>query len=217
MDQKKMSMYLDDIMADTFEGSGKWNNRPIRYIFLSLIRRRPRDLINLCTLAARNANAEGRHLIVTEDWEAVFEQYSLSRLQDTINEHKYELPDIERLLLGMKPGHEMKKTDKPFVYDKERLIRKIKGIIQTGKFYFANKKECTVEDLVTFMYKINFLNARKNVASGFIDRKYFENNRYITAKSVDFGYDWEVHPAFRWALYPETRDIFKYTDIPKDL
>lgn len=218
MKQREMSAYLNDIMADTFEGAGKWNNKPIRYIFLSLIRRRPRDLINLCTLAARNANAEGRNLIVTEDWEEVFEQYSSSRLQDTINEHKYELPDIERLLLGMKPSHEMKKTDKPFVYDKERLIRKIEGIIQNGKFYFANNKECSVEELIAFMYKINFLNARKDVAGGgFIDRKYFEDNKYITAKSVDFGYDWEVHPAFRWALYPETRDIFRYTDIPQNL
>lgn len=217
MDQCEMSSYLDAIMADTFEGSGKWNDRPIRYIFLSLIRRRPRDLINLCTLAARNANAKGRNLIVTEDWEEVFEQYSSSRLQDTINEHKYELPDIERLLLGMKPSHEMKKTEKPFVYDKERLFRKIEGIMQNGKFYFANNKECTVDELVAFMYKINFLSARKDVPGGFIDRKYFEDNKYITSKSVDFGYDWEVHPAFRWALYPETRDIFRYTDIPQNL
>lgn len=217
MKQREMSAYLNDIMADTFEGAGKWNNRPIRYIFLSLIRRRPRDLINLCTLAARNANAEGRNLIVTEDWEEVFEQYSSSRLQDTINEHKYELPDIERLLLGMKPNHKMKKTDKPFVYDKERLVRKIEGILQNGKFYFANNKECTVEELIAFMYKINFLNARKDAASGFIDRKYFEDNKYLTAKSVDFGYDWEVHPAFRWTLYPETKDIFRYTDIPRNL
>ncbi len=217
MKQGEMAIYLDDIMADTFEGAGKWNNRPIRYIFLSLIRRRPRDLINLCTLAARNANAEGRNLIVTEDWEEVFEQYSSSRLQDTINEHKYELPDIERLLLGMKPSHDMKKTDKPFVYDKARLSRKIEGIMQNGKFYFANNKECTVDELIAFMYKINFLNARKDVSGGFIDRKYFEDNKYITSKNIDFGYDWEVHPAFRWALYPESRDIFKYTDIPQDL
>ncbi len=71
MEQQETSAYLDDIMADTFEGAGKWNNRPIRYIFLSLIRRRPHDLINLCTLAARNANAEGRNLIDTEDREEV--------------------------------------------------------------------------------------------------------------------------------------------------
>lgn len=217
MKQGEMSAYLNDIMADTFEGSGKWNNRPIRYIFLSLIRRRPRDLINLCTLAARNANSSGRNLIITEDWEEVFEQYSSSRLQDTINEHKYELPDIERLLLGMKPSHEMKKGEKPFVYDKKQLTRKVEGILQKGKFFFANNKECSVEELITFMYKINFLNARKDTIGGFIDRKYFEDNKYITAKSVDFGYDWEVHPAFRWVLYPEARDIFRYTDIAQNL
>lgn len=217
MTQAEMSKYLDVIMADTFEGAGKWNNRPIRYIFLSLIRRRPRDLINLCTLAARNANANNRKLIITTDWEEVFEQYSSSRLQDTINEHKYELPDIERLLLGMKPSHNFKKTTKPFVYNKEHLVRKIEGIMQKGKFNFANQKECTPEELIAFMYKINFLNARKDLQDGFIDRKYFEDNKYITSNKVDFGYDWEVHPAFRWALFPEARDIFLYTDIPQHL
>ena len=40
-------------------------------------------------------------------------------------------------------------------------------------------------------------------SGGFIDRKYFEDNKYITSKNVDFGYDWEVHPAYRWALQPE--------------
>lgn len=215
--QEEMSFYLNDIMADTFEGSGKWNNKPIRYIFLSLIRRRPRDLINLCTLAARNANAKGHHLIMTEDWEDVFEQYSGSRLQDTINEHKYELPDIERLLLGMKPSHEMKKSEKPFVYTKERLKMKINGLLQNGKFCFANNKECSVEDLIGFMYKINFLNARKNVHGGYIDRKYFEDNKYLITQNIDFGYDWEVHPAFRWALYPESKNILFSTDIPLNL
>ena len=160
----------------------------------------------------RYSDGGGRDLIITEDWEEIFEQYSTSRLQDTINEHKYELPDIERLLLGMKPSHEMKKSDKPFVYDKERLSRKIEGIMQKGKFYFANEKECNIDELIAFMYKINFLNARKKEPGGFINRKYFEDNKYITNNNVDFGYDWEVHPAFRWALYPETRDIFLYMD-----
>lgn len=220
MKQQEMSEYLNDIMEDTFEGSGKWNNSPIRYILLSLIRRRPRDLINLCTLAARCANSKRHNIIKTEDWEDVFEQYSSSRLQDTINEHKYELPDIDRLLLGMRPSHEMKKKnrdEKPFVYNRERLCRKLTGLMQNGKFYFANQKECSAEELINFMYKINFLCARKNTADGYINRKYFEDNNYLMTKSNDFGYDWEVHPAFRWALYPESRDILYTTDIPSGL
>lgn len=212
--QKEMSKYLNGVMESTFEGDGKWNNRPIRYILLSLIRRRPRDLVNLCTLAARNASANSRILISTNDWEDIFGQYSLSRLQDTINEHRYELPDIERLLLGMKPSHDNKKTDKPYVFNTEKLIRKVEGIMQNEKFYFINNHLCSAEELISFMYKINFIVARKDLKNGFIDRKYFEDNKYITSTFVDFGYDWEVHPAFRWALYPEAKDVLLYTEFP---
>ena len=36
-----------------------------------------------------------------------------------------------------------------------------------------------------------------------IGYKYFEENRYLSSAFVDFGYDWEIHPAFRWALQPD--------------
>lgn len=39
-----------------------------------------------------------------------------------------------------------------------------------------------------------------------IGEKVFEENRYLSSSFVDFGYDWEVHPAFRWALQPESID-----------
>jgi hypothetical protein len=58
------------------------------------------------------------------------------------------------------------------------------------------------------MYKINFLTARKEKGD-FIERKYFEESRYLSSKFVDFGFDWEVHPAYRWALQPDSMsDIF---------
>lgn len=42
----------------------------------------------------------------------------------------------------------------------------------------------------------------------------FEDNNYLSTENIEFGYDWEVHPAFRWALYPEARDIFSGIDLP---
>jgi hypothetical protein len=34
---------------------------------------------------------------------------------------------------------------------------------------------------------------------------------------VDFGYDWEIHPAFRWALQPESiEDIFEQLAVSAD-
>ncbi len=211
--QFEIEKYLDPIMECNFKGEGKWSNKPIHYILLSLIRRRPRDMVNLCIQAAREANYNKHQKIETMDWENVFDRYSQNRLQDTINEHRYELPDIERLLLGMKPSSDQKKLSGTSRYTEEKLLRKISGIIQHGKFIFADGKVGTPKELITFLYKINFLVGRKDISDGFIDRKYFEDNKYLSTEYVDFGYEWEVHPAFRWALYPEARDIFSEIDL----
>ncbi len=205
---------LYPIMESPFMGDGKWRNRPIHYILLSLTRRRPRDLINLCTQAAREASNNSHIAITTSDWESIFSRYSQNRLQDTINEHRYELPDLRRLLLGMKPSHEQKKLSGSHKYTENQLITKISGIMQHGDFVFSDGHAATAKELLTFMYKINFIVARKDLRDGYIDRKYFEDNNYLSAEFVEFGYEWEVHPAFRWALFPEGRDIFSTIDLP---
>ena len=212
--QFEIVKYLYPIMESNFMGDGKWHNKSIHYIILSLTRRRPRDLINLCTQAAREANDNRHNKIDTTDWENVFERYSQNRLQDTINEHRYELPDIEKLLLGMKPNHNQKKLSGTSKYTNEQLLRKISGIIQRGNFIFSNGRVASPEQLITFMYKINFLVGRKEVSDGYIDRKYFEDNKYLSTEYVEFGYEWEIHPAFRWVLHPESRDIFADVDLP---
>jgi hypothetical protein len=58
------------------------------------------------------------------------------------------------------------------------------------------------------------LTARKLLDTGEIQRKYFEENRYLSSSFVDYGYDWEVHPAFRWALQPEgVNEIFDKLEL----
>ena len=86
--------------------------------------------------------------------------------------------------------------------------------MQSGKFVFSDGRIASAKELLTFMYKINFLVARKDLRDGYIDRKYFEDNNYLSTECVEFGYEWEVHPAFRWALYPEARNIFSTIDLP---
>ncbi len=51
--------------------------------------------------------------------------------------------------------------------------------------------------------KINFLAARKETPEGIV-RRHFEENRYLSSQFVDFGFQWEVHPAYRWALQGES-------------
>lgn len=214
MDQRKLSYFLENIMDINFKGKGKWENAPIHNVILSLIRKRPRDIVKLCTLAARKARKEGVNVITTTHWESIFEEYSQGVIQDTIVEYKSELGDIERLVFGMKPSGKVKEASEVFNFTTSELKLKINKIIERGSFRFTNGKTATAQDLVQFLFKINFLTAWKRLEDGTIRRKYFEENNYLSSSFVDFGYNWEVHLAYRWALQPDSLEniLSKYTN-----
>lgn len=200
--QSHLMEYLSKVIDDKFTGKGHWENAPMYRVLMSLIRKRPRDLVKLLTLAARDANMNDSEIISTANLESIFENYSQGQLQDTINEYRSELPDIERLILGMKPTTKERKTSEGYVYPTDKLLKKIRNIEEQGKFKWANGNIATDKELAAFLYKINFITARKKENSG-INRKYFEENKYLSNKFVDFGYEWEIHPAYRWALQPD--------------
>lgn len=206
LDQKDLQFYLDDIMERRFQGRGRWSNIPMHQMLMTVIRRRPRDIVKLLSLAAHQAKVTGANLISTAHFQAVFEEYSQGRIQDTINEYRLELPKIDRLLLGMKPSRQERRTQREYSYTTAELKKKLNNLQESGTFMFYGKKPADAQDLIHFLYKINFLTARKKLETGEIQRKYFEENRYLSSPSVDFGYDWEVHPAFRWALQPDDID-----------
>lgn len=206
--QPLLARYLDPIISPIFEGKGSWSRIPTYRMMMSLIRKRPRDLVKLCTLAARRAAESKSSLISTEHFNAVFDEYSQGRMQDTINEYRSELPDIERLLFGMRPSRQERKTSNGYSYNTEAILKKIENVMQSGVFKFSNGKAADKKSLAAFMFKINFLTARKEDGE-FIKRKYFEESRYLSHQFVDFGFDWEMHPAYRWALQPENlNDVF---------
>lgn len=205
--QPDLAKYLEPIMEPRFTGLGKWENAPMYRVLMSLIRKRPRDLVKLCTLAARQAKIRSLtnrqpSIIKTEDFKAIFEEYSQGRIQDTINEYRSELPNIEALVTNMKPNRQEREARLGYVYNTAGLLKKIENISQSQRFYFASKKEAYPSDLAAFLYKINFLTARKEGTDGII-RRYFEESRYLSSSFADFGFEWEIHPAYRWALQPD--------------
>ncbi|MBS1635162.1 MAG: hypothetical protein JST26_04510 [Bacteroidetes bacterium] len=204
MDQRKLSYFLEPIMDINFKGNGKWENAPIHNVILSLIRKRPRDIVKLCSLAARKARKDGARKITSAHWESVFEEFSQGVIHDTIVEYKTELADIERLIFGMKPSGKTKEASEVFNFQTAELKLKINKIIDRGAFRYANGKTASAQDLAQFLFKINFLTAWKRLDDGRIQRKYFEENNYLSSSFVDFGYNWEVHLAYRWALQPDT-------------
>ncbi len=203
--QEKLSEYLSPVFEPTFQGKGLWKDTPTRRVLLSLIRGRPRDLIKLCTLAARDAQASNSPIIRTNNLTRVFEDYSQDRIQDTINEYRSELPDIDRLIFGMKPTRRERTTHEGYTYTTAQLLQKIRNIQEQGQFMLRSGKIADSKDLASFLYKINFLTARKELPD-LIERRYFETARYLQSRFVDFGYDWEIHPAYRWALQPDDLD-----------
>lgn len=204
--QKDLARYLSPVFEERFRGRGHWANAPTDQVLMSLIRKRPRDLVKLCTLAARDTHKSGRTRIYTDNLENVFEEYSQGRIQDTVNEFRSELPEVERLLLSMKPTVRERTTKQGFVYSTGELVRKISNIESQGKFLFHGGRPASTQDLAAFMYKINFLTARLEKHGGKIQRRYFEEQRYLQSQFADFGFDWEIHPAYRWALQPGDLD-----------
>lgn len=213
--QSELMQFLKPIIELRFTGNGHWENAPMYRVLMSLVRKRPRDLVKLMTLAARQAQSSDSEIITTQNLEGVFEDYSQGRLQDTINEYRSELPSIERLILGMKPSKVQKKAAESYIYSTDKLIKKIRDIQSQGDFKWTSGKIADTKDLAGFLYKINFLTARKNTDTG-IERKYFEENRYLSNKFVDFGYDWEVHPAYRWALQSgDSSNMYESLELSK--
>lgn len=216
-DQSQIARLLNPIMEPRFYGQGHWENIPTYRMLMSLIRKRPRDLVKLCTLAARRAQRKGDKLLSTRHFTDSFEDYSQGRLQDTYNEYRSELPAIERLLINMKPTKRAKTAKEGYTFDTGALMQKIKSVMQTGEFKFASGNIAYERDLAQFMYKINFLTALKRLPNGEIQRKYFEENRYLANNFSDFGYDWEIHPAYRWALQPDSvATIIKEMSVADD-
>ena len=194
---------LSKIITPSFQGLGHWSNRPIHNVLLSLTRKRPRDLVKLLHGAARKAYLHNNPIITSGNLESTFESYSSERLQDIINEFRSELPNIEELVFGMRPTKKERRTAESYLYTTDQLIVKMKDIIGHSTLHYTNGRRVTPKSLIQFLYKIDFITARRDTSDG-IDRKYFDQNKFLANEVVDFGYNWEVHPAYRWALQPQS-------------
>ena len=211
--QRDFQDSLDAVFESRFNGRGHWENAPMYRVLTSLIRKRPRDLVKLCTLAARKAYINKHHKIMTNDLEAVFANYSNDRLTDTGNEYQSEFPKVKELLLKMKPSKQEIHEGHPCKYTRAQLLKKLNNILSMSNFILANGNPATEEDLAAFLYKINFITARKEVNNE-IQRIYYDENQYIHNTFTDFGYGYEIHPAYRWALQPDSmQSLFEQIEL----
>jgi len=215
--QPQVARYLEPVIEPRFQGAGKWENVPVHRVLLSMVRHRPRDLVKLLSGAARAAFQKDHEIITSGDLRETFESYSNERMQDLINEFRTEFPEIQKLLRGMKPSKRVMHTIEEFAFSNDRLVVKLKNLMSQARFLFTNGTPVNVHSLAQFLYKIDFLIARKRMPNGEIVRKFFDQNRYLNDQFVDFGFDWEIHPAYRWALQPaDPLGILNVTELDSD-
>ena len=192
------------VVEKRFGGRGKWNNAPIHRVLVSLQRNRPRDLVKLLGAAAKDAHQHNNQIIMTRNLESTFSAYSAERLQDIVNEFGTEMPEVKRLLLAMKPTTKEKKEKNSSIFTQAELDMKISAILKQIPIKFNNGSVATARSVGQFLYKIDFIIARKTLDDGAIVRSYFDQSRFLFDQYLDFGFSWEIHPAYRWALQPET-------------
>lgn len=196
---------LSLVIEERFIGEGHWAKAPIHRVLLSLCRSRPRDLIKLFHGAAKVAHKNNHKIISTHDLESAFPLYSEERLQDLVNEFKSELPQIQSVLLQFRPTKRQKKTSENFLFSRDQIVLKIKNVKQHVSVIFTSGKPASDIELLSFLYKIDFLQARAQEEDGSIVRRNFDQSRFLVNPTTDFGFDMEIHPAYRWALQPTDR------------
>ncbi len=211
MSQPQIAKFLHRVIDERFNGVGKWEKAPIHIVLLSLTRRRPRDLVKLISGAAHEAFRKRHEKISSSDLQSTFVAYSQDRLQDIINEFKSEMPNIKDLVLGMKPNKAKHLHGrKTFLYTNDELSKKLADIKSSTSLQFTNGDPVSVNTLRNFLFKIDFIIARNEFSDGTVSWVFFDQNRFGSDSAGDFGYHWEVHPAYRWAL--ERRSIQEIID-----
>lgn len=213
--QHEISRYLFPVIDERFQHVGKWENAPIHRVLLSLTRRRPRDLIKIFYGGAKEAYRNGNEKITTQDLRNTFQNYSNERLQDIVNEFRYEFTGLKELLYSMKPNRRERNFSSSFQFSRDELSSKIGKLIQQQSFKISGKPYFSAVDVIEFLYKIDFITARREqTGSEKIVRLHFDDSPHIISSAADFGFHWEVHPAYRWALTPgDTPFIISATEL----
>jgi hypothetical protein len=202
LNQSEIAQRLNKVITPRFEGRGKWENEATYRILMTLVRKRPRDLVKLFYYAAKEAKKDDAQIIRSAHLQRVFEKYSNERLRDVINEFKTELPQIEDLLLGMRQTAKEREQGIGPVFEDGQLYGKIKNISQGLNLRFSNGEVVSPQNIARFLYKCDFVTARFE-DQGYILRKHFEENQILMNNRAQFGFKWEIHPAYRWALEPQ--------------
>lgn len=241
MSAGQLSGYLTMLFEPRLSARGVWSTSKLHQVLLTFGRRRPRDLVLLIRLAAMKMReriatappgAKNVKRITGDDILSAIRSYSEEIYRDTVIEYKGELPGIHRLLQAMRPTEEERsRKGDGFIFSTEELLNKLQFLIENNVFSddgssfgpiesqdsaatAVAKRSMSAEQLLQFLYKINFLVKRVPSPSGVV-RVYPDEREFANlGMTIDLHDTWEIHPSYRFKLSTQPpAEICKRIDV----
>ncbi len=238
----QLATHLLLIVEHKFRVGSLWGDRSVVQVMMTLIRQRPRDLILLIELAAKQlqvriqqaTDQRGKVSRITgEDILQVLPSYSEYLLDELTTEHRAQFPALRSFIeqFAARPEHLQK--GKGFVFTKSELEEGLWGVCSLAAFKesdhqfapaaMSQYKTFAPQQLTHFLYKIGFLAIRLPSQSNKheVVRRYYDVRHFNDLAKIDSGdFLWEIHPAFWWALAPAhiaAKDALHDLVIPVDM
>ena len=120
-------------------------------------------------------------------------------------EYGSRLLGLEDLLLSFKPSNSSGRSSEKFRYTNDKIATHLKTLLaqKVTKIRFSYENSAPdYRRILDFLYKIDFLQAWFKHADGHIERVSFQDRQLAVSGIAEFGYSWEVLPAYRWAIQP---------------
>lgn len=214
--QSEIAQLLSPVFEQKFTDTLSWNGKPTFRVMMSVIRRRPRDIVKLCTAAAKKAYEEKSSTITGRHIESILEDYSSGRMDDVIIEFKGDMPNISDFLYTMGPTTEelKNKNHERYVYTTDELLHKIANVASSVPVSsLPGTTKADAHDIAQFLFRIGFITARKDLDDHSIERYFYEQKKQLLKARVgDLGFSWEIHPAFRGALARKRKATERWQD-----
>lgn len=188
----------EQLISRVFRSPMSWGNgdRPAFVPLVTLSRRRPRWLIELCREAAALAVVGGRAVIGQEDVIGCLESFGRRRIADTVAEFRPQCAEIEELISAFHNQSEEYGTDKLLELIRRRVLQGVNPRIH-GVVGVAGPVE-----VASFLFQVGFLTAKRQLPAD-----EYQHLSYVDAPDLlrtrtnrDGGVTWEIHPVFRQAL-----------------
>lgn len=197
------------LLGLAFESPVQWGprRRPMYVVLHTLSRHRPRALVELCKVSAKEAYKKGRAKIALDDVVTQLDAFGQRRVEDMIAECKPQCPDIESLIRAFSGQNERYTTDELMRTIDSRIVSGMRPRIHGAPSNPSNR------DIAQFLFQIGFLSARKDHSDGTYDHFAFAErpNLLRITTNVDEGMSWEIHPVFR--QYLRLKDVVSKSEL----